>query len=78
MDTATTSLLVNLGIALLSAAFAAGGAWMAVRGELKYLRRDTDRNHEEIQRVEERRRHDTSTLHTRITEVAQRVNGAPP
>jgi hypothetical protein len=29
-------------IALVSAAFAAGGAWVAVHVELRYLRRDVD------------------------------------
>jgi hypothetical protein len=66
-------LLVNIGIALLSAAFAAGGAWLAVKTELKYLRRDTDRNHEDIKAVEERRRHDTSALHDRITGLNTRM-----
>lgn len=37
--------LVELGIAALSAVFAAGGAWVAVRVELRVLRRDVDRSH---------------------------------
>ena len=69
------SLLVNIGIAMLSAAFAAGGAWLAVKTELKYLRRDTDRNHEDIKAVEDRRRHDISALHDRITEFSRMTKG---
>lgn len=34
--------LEQVALALLSAAFAAGGAWAAVRGELRYLRRDVE------------------------------------
>ena len=67
------NLLVNVGIALLSAAFAAGGAWLAVKTELKYLRRDTDRNHDDIKSTEERRRQDTATLHERITGLNTRI-----
>ena len=37
---------------LLSAAFAAGGAWMAVRGELRYLRRDVDNLAKRLDRLE--------------------------
>lgn len=68
-------ILLNLGIALLSSAFAAGGAWVAVRAELRYLRRDIDENKREIDRVEERRHADAVIIHERINRLAERVNG---
>lgn len=49
---------LELGVAALSAVFAAGGAWAAVRLELRYLRgsvkqlqRETERAHERIDQV---------------------------
>lgn len=39
-------------VAILSAVFAAGGAWMAVRVELSYLRRDVDRLATRVDRLE--------------------------
>lgn len=80
-------LLVNLGIALLSATFAAGGAWLAVKVELKYMRRDIDDNKQSIKDVEQRRHDGEGVLHDRITRLNERmthggVNGpkasAPP
>lgn len=75
--------LFNIGIALLSAAFAAGGAWLAVRTELKYLRRDVDENKRSIEKVEERRHTDSATLHDRVTRLNERmtrggINGPLP
>jgi hypothetical protein len=39
-------------VSILSAVFAAGGAWMAVRVELSYLRRDVDRLTRRLDRLE--------------------------
>lgn len=67
--------LLNLGSSLLAAAFAAGGAWFAVKTELRYMRRDIDENKRELDRVEERRHADAELLHDRINRLAERVNG---
>lgn len=66
----------NLGIAVLSATFAAGGAWLAVRTELKYMRRDIDDNRSSIKEVEQRRHTDAGVLHDRITRLNERMTAA--
>ena len=65
--------IVNTLIAILSAAFAAGGAWIAVKSELKWLRRDVDRNARELEKLEDRRHADTGILHDRITRLNERI-----
>lgn len=41
---------------LANAAFAAGGAWVAIRVELRWLRRDVDRVEKRVDGLEERER----------------------
>lgn len=65
--------LLQLGMAVLAGTFAAGGAWLAVRTDMKYLRRDTDDNREEIKLVESRRLNDAQLLHERINRLGERV-----
>lgn len=66
----------NLGIAVLSATFAAGGAWLAVRTELKYMRRDIDDNRASIKEVENRRYDGEGVLHDRVTRLNERMTAA--
>jgi hypothetical protein len=68
--------LFNIGIAMLSAAFAAGGAWLAVRTELKYLRRDVEINARAIEKVEDRRHSDAAVIHDRVTRLNERMTAA--
>jgi len=70
------SFLVDVGVAVISAAAAAGGAWAAVRTEMKYLRRDIDRNSREIERVEERRHNGEGILHERVSRLNERMTAA--
>lgn len=73
MDSST---LVQFGVGTLSAVFAAGGAWFAVKAELKFLRRDVDENKRAIEKVEERRHSDAGVLHDRITRLNERMTRA--
>ena len=40
--------IIQIVTAVISGAFAGGGAYMAIRVELKYLRRDVDQAHKKI------------------------------
>lgn len=64
----------SIAVAVLSAAFAAGGAYMAVRIELKFHRRDIDRNRDSIIRLEDRHRGDVRKLHDKV----DRLRGIVP
>ena len=66
-------ILYQFGMAILAGAFAAGGAWFAVRTDMKYLRRDVDENRNEIKAVEARRSEDVRLIHGRIDRVNERV-----
>jgi hypothetical protein len=67
----------NIGIAILSAvisaSFAAGGAWLAVRTEMRWMRRDIDENKIAIEKVEQRRHDGEGVLHDRVTRLNERM-----
>lgn len=67
------SMLIAIVSGLVSASFAAGGAWLATRTELRYQRRDIDANSEEIKAAHDRHRQDMDVVHKRINDLGQRI-----
>lgn len=68
--------IANIVIGLVSGAFAAGGAWFAVRVEMRYMRRDIDDNRAAIKEVESRRHDGEGVLHDRVTRLNERMTAA--
>ena len=72
-DPTILSLVINLVIALVSAAFAAGGAFLAVRVKLIYMERDIKENKGDIKSWRSEFKDDLKTVHSRISHLNDRV-----
>jgi tRNA-dihydrouridine synthase len=68
-----TGLLANILIALLSATFAAGGAYAAVKVELRFLNEKITRNRDDIADMRHDHRDDILTIHGRISNINERI-----
>ena len=68
-DPTTLSLAINLVIALVSAAFAAGGAYLAVRVKMHYMEENITRNSGDISGLRTEFKQDINSLHSRINQV---------
>ena len=73
MDVTLAQFVVYVVIGLLSAGFAAGGAYLAVKTELKYMRRDIDRNTMNIDMERTERLKAVELLHERISRLHNRL-----
>lgn len=62
-------------IPALSAAFAAGGAYLGVKVELRYMRRDIDNNKNDLDKLRDEKNTDVKLLHERISRRQLRADG---
>lgn len=66
-------MLWQLGIALVSAAFAAGGAYLAVRTELRWHKEAILRNERQLEVLRNELKQDIDAIHSRINRMSDRV-----
>lgn len=64
-------LLTALVSAIVAGVISGAVTWGIVKTELKYMRRDIDKNATNIVSLEERRRQGEATLHSRITGLTE-------